>query len=77
MIRIWLMAMLAAALLVVARNYDLMHRTHLLSSCTTHGAWSSCHRGLLDGRPEPSGRSCRRVTRSGSTDYWRCRRVIR
>jgi hypothetical protein len=79
MIRIWLIAMLAAALLVVARNTALLHATGLLSSCSTvsappgrHGSWRSCRKGLLDGRADLSKDACRSEGRMGSRDYWRC-----
>jgi hypothetical protein len=80
MLRIWLMAMLAAAVLVTVRNHDLLHRTHLLSSCTAtqappnaHGAWRACRKGLLNGRPDLAGERCLREGRSGSLEYWLCR----
>jgi hypothetical protein len=79
MIRIWLIAMLAAALLMVFRSTDLMHATGLLGSCSAtqppvgaHGAWRVCRKGLLGGRPDPTGESCRSEGRSGSREYWRC-----
>lgn len=79
MLRIWLIAMIAAALLVVVRSYDPLHRIGLLASCTTihapagaHGAWRSCRKGLLNGRPDLSSESCRQRGRAGSREYWRC-----
>jgi hypothetical protein len=79
MIRIWLIAMLAAALLVVARNTDLLHATGLLHSCSTvpapagrHGSWRWCRAGLLDGRPNLSGEACHSEGRTGSREYWQC-----
>ena len=79
MIRIWLIAMLAAALLAVIRSYDLLHATGLLHSCSTiaapagrHGSWHSCHKGLLNGRADLSHNSCRRRGQDGSVEYWSC-----
>jgi hypothetical protein len=79
MLRIWLMAMLAAALLMVVRSYDLAHRSGLLSSCSTiqapaghSGDWQSCRRGLLNGRPDLASERCQSKGRAGSREYWRC-----
>jgi len=79
MIRIWLIAMLAAALLMVARSTDLLHATGLLHSCSTipapagrHGHWHSCRKGLLDGRADLSNQACHSEGRTGSREYWRC-----
>jgi hypothetical protein len=79
MIRIWLIAMLAAALLVVVRNTDLLHATGLLHSCSTvpapsgrHGSWHACRKGLLNGRADLSGQACHSEGHAGSREYWRC-----
>lgn len=79
MIRIWLIAMLAAAVLVVVRNTDTLHATGLLSSCSTmqapagaHGTWRTCRKGLLNGRPDLAGSSCRSEGSAGSHEFWRC-----
>ncbi len=79
MLRIWLIAMLAAAALVVVRDHDLLHRTDLIGHCASttapagaRGAWRACERGVLDGRPNLSQRSCRRQGRSGSVEFWSC-----
>ena len=79
MLRLWLIAMLAAGTLVVARGHDVMHRTGLLGHCAvTHapsgakGSWQACDKGVLDGRPDLSSHSCRSVVRTGSIEYWRC-----
>jgi hypothetical protein len=79
MLRIWLIAMLAAAVVGVSRDHDLLHRTSLIGSCTTthapagqHGEWRSCRKGVLDGRPDLSRQSCRSQGRDGSREYWRC-----
>ena len=79
MLRIWLIAMLAAALLTVVRTYDLAHRTGLLSSCSAihppaghHGNWHSCRKGLLDGRPNLASEKCHSQGQTGSHEYWRC-----
>jgi hypothetical protein len=78
MVRLWLIAMLAAGLLTVVRSHDLMHRTGLLGHCAmtqapvgSRGSWRACNKGVLDGRPDLS-KHCRREGRSGSVDYWRC-----
>ncbi|HTS73407.1 MAG TPA: hypothetical protein VMG74_06835 [Gaiellaceae bacterium] len=79
MIRIWLIAMLAAALLMVVRSTDLLHATGLLHSCSTipapsgrHGSWRSCRKGLLDGRADLSRQACHSEGSTGSHEYWRC-----
>ena len=79
MLRLWLIAMLAAAALTVVRSHDLLHATGLLHSChaTTapvgsSGSWRSCRRGLLDGRPDLRSQRCRPVSTQGSREYWRC-----
>jgi hypothetical protein len=79
MLRIWLMAMLAAAMLGVVRNTDVLHRAGLTAHCTTAprpagttGTWRACEKGVLDGRPDLSGDSCSRRGQSGSVEYWRC-----
>ena len=79
MLRFWLIAMLAAALLTIVRTYDLAHRTGLVSSCSTiktpaghHGYWHSCRKGLLDGRPDLASERCHSQGKTGSHEYWRC-----
>ncbi len=79
MLRIWLMAMLAAALLVVVRDHDVLHRAGLIGYCTssprpaaTSGSWRACEKGMLDGRPDLSRHSCSRRGLSGSVEFWRC-----
>jgi hypothetical protein len=84
MLRIWLMAMLAAAVLGTVRDHDLLHRTGLIGYCTTttapHGAkgtWRACEKGAIDGRPNLTGNSCIRRGRSGKVEYWSCRTPVR
>ncbi len=79
MLRIWLLAMLAAAVLVTVKDHDLLRRTGLLGYCTTahappgaKGAWRACEKGVVDGRPDLSRQSCRREGRSGRREYWSC-----
>jgi len=74
--RIWLMAMLAAAVLGTARDHDLLRRTGLIGHCTTttapHGAkatWRMCEKGTIDGRPNLTGNSCSRRGQAGSAEY--------
>ena len=38
MLRIWLMAMLAAAVLVVVKDHDVLHRAGLVGYCTASRA---------------------------------------
>src|SRR3954466_5576729 len=59
MLRIWLMAMCAAATLTVARDHQVLHRAGLVGYCTsaprpagTTGDWRACQKGTLDGRRE-------------------------
>jgi hypothetical protein len=79
MLRIWLMAMLAAAVLATVKDHDVLHRAGLLGYCTTttapsgaKGAWRACEKGAIDGRPDLSHQSCRRRGVSGAVEYWRC-----
>ena len=79
MLRIWLMAMLAAAILVAVRDHDVLHRAGLMGYCTsaprpagTSGHWRACEKGVLDGRPDLSRQSCTQRGRQGSVEYWRC-----
>lgn len=79
MLRIWLMAMLAAAVLITVKDQDLLHRVGLIGYCTTTtaprgatGAWRACEKGKLDGRPDLARQSCRRQGVSGSVEYWSC-----
>jgi hypothetical protein len=79
MLRIWLMAMLAAAMLVVVKDQNVLHRAGLIGYCTssarpagTSGAWRACEKGVLDGRPDLSRNSCKRRGLNGSVEYWSC-----
>lgn len=79
MLRLWLMAMLAAVVLVAVKDHDLLHRSGLLGHCTTtrtppgaKGTWRACNTGVIGGRPSLAGESCRREGRSGSVQYWSC-----
>ena len=80
MLRLWLMAMLAAAVLFTVKDQDLMHRAGLIGYCTNttapagaKGAWRACEKGKLDGRPDLSRQSCVRKGHSGySVEYWSC-----
>jgi hypothetical protein len=79
MVRIWLMAMLAAAVIVAVRDHDVLHRAGLVGYCTssprpagTSGVWRACQRGVLDGRPNLTRESCQPRGQSGSVQYWRC-----
>jgi len=77
MLRIWLMAMLAAAVIVVAHDHDVLHRAGLIGYCTssprpagTTGEWRACEKGVLDGRPNLSRQSCRLRAQNGRVEYW-------
>jgi hypothetical protein len=79
MLRIWLMAMLAAAVLVVARDHDVLHRTGLVGYCTasarpagTSGSWRACQKGVIDGSPDLSRNSCKPRGQEGEVQFWRC-----
>jgi hypothetical protein len=78
-LRIWLMAMLAAAVLFTVKDQDLMHRAGLIGYCTAttpppggKGAWRVCEKGKLDGRPDLSRQSCVRRGHSGRVEFWSC-----
>ena len=79
MLRIWLMAMLAAAMLVAVRDHDILHRARLMGYCTTSprpagttGVWRACEKGVIDGRPDLSRQSCRPRAQNGAVEYWSC-----
>jgi len=79
MLRIWLMAMLAAAMFGVVRHTDVLHRAGLTGYCTTAprpagttGHWRTCEKGVLDGRPDLSRQRCTLRGQNGSVEYWRC-----
>ena len=79
MVRIWLMAILAAAVIVAVRDHDVLHRAGLTGYCTssarpagTSGVWRACEKGVLDGRPDLTRQLCQPRGRSGSVEYWRC-----
>ena len=84
MLRVWLMAMLAAAMLVAVRDHDVLHRAGLIGYCTssprpagTTGSWHACEKGVLDGRPDLSRQSCQPRGQNGSVEYWRCPAPVR
>lgn len=84
MVRIWLMAILAAAVLVAVRDHDVLHRAGLTGYCTssprpagTSGVWRACEKGVLDGRPDLSRQSCQPRGRNGTVEYWRCPAPVR
>lgn len=79
MVRIWLIAMLAAVLLVAVRDHHVLHRAGLIGYCTssprpagTSGAWRACEKGVLDGRPNLARQSCTPRGQHGNVQYWRC-----
>ena len=79
MLRIWLLAMCAAATLIVARDHQVLHRAGLVGYCTssarpagTTGVWRACQKGTLDGRPNLSRQSCSRRGLNGDVEYWSC-----
>jgi hypothetical protein len=79
MLRIWLMAMLAAAVIVVVHDHDVLHRAGLIGYCTssprpagTTGQWRAREKGVLDGRPNLARQSCRLRAQNGSVEYWSC-----
>jgi hypothetical protein len=84
MVRIWLMAVLAAAMIVAVRDHDVLHRAGLIGYCTsaprpagTTGDWRACEKGMLDGRPDLTRQSCRLRGQNGSVEYWRCPAPVR
>jgi hypothetical protein len=79
MLRIWLMAMLAAAALVGVRQHDVLHRAGLVGYCTssprpagTTGSWHACEKGVIDGRPDLSRNACKRRGQDGKVEFWSC-----
>jgi hypothetical protein len=79
MLRIWLMAMLAAVVLVAVRDHDVLRRTGLVGYCTSaprpagaKGEWRQCRKGVLDGRPNLTGESCSLRGQNGSVQFWSC-----
>ena len=84
MLRIWLMAMLAAAMFGVVRHTEVLHRAGLTGYCTTAphpagttGHWRVCEKGVLNGRPDLSRQRCTRRGQDGSVEYWRCPARVR
>jgi hypothetical protein len=84
MLRIWLMAMLAAAVLGTVKDHDVLHRTGLIGYCTTttapqgaKGTWRACEKGAIDGRPDLSRNSCTRRGQSGKVEFWSCPTPVR
>ena len=79
MVRVWLMAMLAAVMLVAVRDHDVLHRAGLIGYCTssprpagTTGDWRACRKGVLGGRPDLSRQSCTQRGQNGGVQFWRC-----
>ena len=79
MLRIWLMAMCAAAFLVVFKDHDVLHRAGLVGYCTssprpagTNGSWRACEKGVIDGRPDLSRQSCSPRGQDGKVEFWSC-----
>jgi hypothetical protein len=84
MLRIWLMAMFAAAMLVGVKDHDVLHRAGLVGYCTssprpagTSGSWRACEKGVIDGRPDLSRQSCSPRGQDGTVEYWRCPARVR
>src|SRR4051794_41558970 len=79
MLRIWLMAMCAAATLTVARDHQVLHRAGLVGYCTsapkpagTNGDWRAYQKGTLDGQPHLSRQACTRRGPGGKGEYRSC-----
>jgi hypothetical protein len=79
MLRIWLMAMFAAAMLVGVKDHDVLHRAGLVGYCTssprpagTTGSWRACEKGVINGRPDLSRQSCSLRGQDGTVEFWRC-----
>jgi hypothetical protein len=79
MLRILVLATLAAAVLFTVKDQDVLHRAGLIGYCTTttapagaKGTWRACEKGKLSGRPDLSRQSCRRKGRTGSVEFWSC-----
>lgn len=79
MLRIWLMAMFAAAVLVVVKDHDVLYRAGLVGHCTTAprpagtgGSWRACEKGVLGGHPDLSRSSCKRRGQDGKVEFWSC-----
>ena len=79
MLRIWLMAMCAAAVLVVVKDHDVLHRAGLVGYCTTStrppgttGTWRACEKGVIDGRPDLSRKACTSRGQDGKVEFWSC-----
>jgi hypothetical protein len=79
MLRILVLATLAAAVLFTVKDQDVLHRAGLIGYCTTttapagaKGIWRACEKGKLSGRPDLSRQSCHRQGRTGSVEFWSC-----
>jgi hypothetical protein len=78
LIRIFLFAALAGAILFAINSGKVFRGMHLLSNCkdvvATDGSgdqWEACTEGRLDGRRDLSD-NCAYMTRRDTVDYWRC-----
>ena len=82
MLRIWLMAMLAAAVLGTVRDHDLLHRTGLIGYArprplpTAKRHLARVREGRDRRRPNLTGNSCSRRGQSGKVEYWSCRTPV-
>jgi hypothetical protein len=79
MVKLFLAAALASAVVAVAKDDHVMERAGLLSSCAqvttpsgSWGEWWACRAGRLSGNADLSTRSCVRMGTAAGREYWRC-----
>jgi hypothetical protein len=79
MVRILVVAAVAAAALYLVRHEHVLERARLLSSCAPaqvaaqpDADWLACRAGRLDGFPNLRGDSCTFSSERGGLQYWLC-----
>jgi hypothetical protein len=78
-LRIAIVAALAAASLAFVQQKQVLQNAHLTGYCTQvatpagqTGVWHECRAGKLTGTPGLSRGSCARVSHTAAVDVWRC-----
>ena len=80
--RVLAVAVVILAVMIAVKDARILKTTGLTGTCSVVQASAgsgpdlseiaACKAGKLEGRPDLSHRGCKRVGRSGTTDYWRC-----
>ena len=79
MVRIWLVALVAVAVMGAAKHHHVLQRAGLTGYCTAAtapagatGSWRACHSGRLSGRPDLTRDACKKAQLVGNVEFWRC-----